>query len=438
MLDKQFAEAVMPTGGFSAKAIERFDVFIEEGGFTVDRKKVEPELFFWLLPLYRITRTDVMGLWIKRNGKRICVKRPRFEAGIYLRKASQMGATVFSVLFMLWLCIDEQHPLGVVCFWPTEKDLIDFVQMRFDPLIKTSEKMQTYLGSGQVDNTRAKQIGKSSLFLRYIKGEAGLDSIPVDVVIFDEVRLYEDAQKIAERADYRLAQSDVKLRIYMSTVGSPGDFMETGWEKSNRMKYFSVCPSGCVTIPMLKPDVPGMIVDNAELAPRHLGTEGASSMVIPGVVLSDYDPPAFVRRATRWERVEGGDTEMEVDDTHYVCPHCRARIDDPSQGAYFEVNPGPARPYAIEFGATLSVRTTPLVVITKFETSKDRKEFFNNILAKPYRDPEGSIVKPEHILAARSDSRVKWYLSAAPGMETFLGADFRTEEIHVIVLSTLR
>lgn len=423
----QMREAVAPTSGFSALAVENFWEFIKEAGFNVDRRLILPDPFYWLHPLYRITRTDLLG---RKNAAGEWIIRPKFEVGLMMRKASQMGASVFSMLFMIWLCIDLERPLSIACFWPTEDDLQDFVRSRFKKMIESSPRMEPYLG-GKLYNTRTIEIGNSIIYLRYVKGNASLDSIPVDVVIADEIRLYDDAQKILERADFRMAQSKVKLRIYFSTVGSPGDFMETRWDKSNKMKFFSECPHCDAHTEVMNSDNERDRLHRGDALP-----EAPEGLLLRGVVMSDQLPPDVIRRGERTELVRrGADSEPReelVDDTHYRCPCCGGRLDDLSAGQYRETHPGPGRWWALEFSALLSRETSPLEIINKWDDSKDRKEFFNNILAKPYIDPEGILIKPGAVEKSRNP-HLSWHRVAPRGIVTTLGADFRTEEIHVVV-----
>lgn len=392
--------------GFSAAAVESFWTFIEEGQFRVDRRLVEPELFYWLEPLYRITRTDLY------SGK--------YKEGITMRKSSQMGASVWTILFMLWLCIDPQREVSIAVYWPTEKDLLDFVTERFNKMVESSPKMQTYFKDGAANNTRMKQIGGCVIYFRYVKGQAGTDSIPVDVIIGDEVRLMAAAEEIFDRIDYRMTQSKLALRVLLSTVGSPGDFMERNWGKSNQVKYFSLCEN-CDVHSIIHEDPldrnPPKLFRGDEVWHYAEMEDIDPARIFEGVVLSDFEPSQFLL-------IEDEFT------AHYKCPCCGEMIRDPQNGGYKQTRPGRGKMYGIEFAQILAPNVGPTKVWQK-SFNKNKKEFYNNVLAKPYVDPQGRIVKPEHEKLVRRDE-LSWY-TTNPGMECFLGADFRNQEMHVVV-----
>lgn len=417
-LEQQFNEAVKPTAGFSVEAIENFRQFVREGKFQVDRRDVDADAFFWLDPLYDLTRSELLGVRMT-DGTWLQKPNPKYAEGIMMRKASQGGATVFSILLLVWLCIDIRRGLNVGCFWPNENDVIDFVQMRFMPLLASSEKMQHYIKPSSVNNTRSKEISNSSLWFRYVNGSSKTDSVPLDIIVGDEVRLWGDPDHVAglmQRMEERFGQSEIRLKIWMSTVGAPGDAMELLWQASNQVKYFTGCSQGCAT------EIREKAEDSADrLIPfdeRHSVREGA--LLIEGVCLSDWDV----------HNITGAGRNAD-----WRCPCCGAKIVDTQPGPGFVATfPNAEGMYGLEFARTLYRTVDAFKLRREHDTAKDKKQFWNGWMAKPYRDPKGALVKPEHITAARSDARVQWWLNKPPGMSTYLGADFRTDEIHVVVL----
>lgn len=415
-IDAQFEQAISPSQGFSPEAVEHFRTFVREGQFQVDNRDVNADSFYWLDPLYDLKRSELLGVRT-RDGRWLQKPNPKYSEGIVLRKSSQGGATVFSILLLVWLCIDNRRGLNVGCFWPNENDVIDFVQMRFVPLLESSDKMKSYIAPTNINNTRSKQIGRSNLWFRYVNGSSKTDSVPLDIIVGDEVRLWGDPDRVShlmQRMEERFGQSDVRLKIWMSTVGSPKDAMELLWDSSNQVKYFSECPNGCVTEIRSNPeDEQDKLVTAAE---RHLLDE---ERVVEGVCLSDYHP----HQITRNEK-----------DTPYICPCCGADIVPREGRGFVETFPNAAGMYGLEFARTLYDTITPWKLRREYDTAKDKKQYWNGWMAKPYRDPKGALVKPEHIDAARSDSMVQWHQTTPPGMNAYLGADFRTDEIHVVVL----
>lgn len=412
-LDAAFEGALVRRDGFSPQAVEDFYTFLKEAQFVIDRRIINPDKFFWLDPLYKITRSDLFGV---KSETGHWLQRPRFEHGVVMRKASQMGASVWSIVFMLWLCIDLSRPLGIGCFWPNEKELQNFIMTRLDPLLASSEKMKGYMEDTKVDNTNAKQIGLSTIYFRYISGNSGADSIAVDVVIGDEIRLWGPAAgDVVQRIKERYKQSDLKLLVLMSTVGSKGDFMEQMWDKSTRMKYFSLCPeSDCHT------ELSGDISAPDKLLMGHaLDQANPEKRLVRGVVISDFMPDQLVR-------------EDDGRDAHYRCPCCGGNIPDPGAGGYTETNPTDMGMCGIEFATTLATAAVPPAVMLKeFREAKDMKQFMNGYFAKPWFDPEGRPVKPEHWEKSR-DASIFWLEHDFTG-RNFAGFDLRAREVHYVI-----
>lgn len=397
---------------FTPQAVDSLWTFLKEAQLISDRRVVDPDLFYWLHPLYDLRRIDILG---RRNAKGGWMQKPKFEAGLLFRKASQMGASVWSIVFMLWLCIDLERPLGIACYWPTEKDLQDFIQTRLDPMIEACPKLQTYMEDTKVDSTRAKQIGRSTIYFRYVAGKASADSIPIDILLCDEVRLWGTPKETIQRLKERLGQSDVKFFAYFSTVGSQGDFMEAEWANSNQIKYFSRCAEGCLTEIAADPASP-----NRLLRAGDRGSAQPGLLLVDGVVLSDHLPDEIVRVTGRRE-------------AHYICPCCHAPVHDPADGRYVETRPEAEGMYALEFARTLSPRLDPYELLKEYKNAKDMKQFMNGYLAKPWLDPEGRPVKEEDWSRAR-DAGLEW-AEHGEGLPVFLGGDFRAREFHYVLLS---
>lgn len=396
---------------FSAEAVENFYVFLKEAGLKDQGTRlVDPDQFFWLDPVYNITRTDLFGVK-GENGKWLI--KPRFKNGIVFRKASQMGASVWSVAFMIWLCIDLNRPLSIGCFWPYEGELQSFISTRLDPMLRESPKLKAYLNMGVTNNTQAKQIGRSTLYFRHVAGKSAMDAVPMDVTLNDEVRLWEDASGSLQRIEERMGQSDVQLRVLMSTVGLPEDYMEQRWFESNMIKYFTACPNGCCT-EITEDPRRSNILHRADELPL------TSNLIIAGVVLSDYLPTDMIRRTTPGE-------------AEYVCPHCGASLEDSRVGGYAETCPKADGMFAIEFARTLSKAVTPYKVLEQYLAAEDVKQYMNGWMAKSYLNPEGRLVTEEHWRLARdrgARAELSWNGSHSG---CYLGADFRTNEMHVVI-----
>lgn len=368
--------------GLSSDALDCFYDFLKEGKFLFDGKLVDPDKFPWLLPIYKLKRADILA--------------GRYKSGIVLFKAAQMGATVAILLFIIWLCIGSEE-LKIGFFFPTEGDLNDLVKLRLDPLVRGNDIIRQYIPDSAVDNTRGKQIGNSTVFFRYTKGKAQADSIPLDIVIIDEVRLLED-QNIVERLDQRLRQSDIATKIYVSTAGNPGDVMDRTFQQSNQFEWHSRCED-CTCI-------------NEKSNKR-------------GKILVDMEIPEYIRR------LDDGDAE-------YFC-NTTGEIFNPIgfDSGYEECNAGSAKttPFGVHFPAFLSPKVSAYEILKQYETAVDRKEFWNSVMGRTYNDPAGKLVNLTHLLDAKAAGSNLHWLDSNDYLQCVAGVDVRSDELHVVVLA---
>ncbi len=408
--------------GFSPEAVESFYLFLKEAQFVSDNHAVDPDRFFWLEPLYRVTRTEVLGI---RSEDGEWLQRPRFETGILFRKASQMGASVWSVLFMLWLCVDLNRGLSIGCFWPNQQELQTFVQTRLDKVLASSPKMLSYMEDSKVDSTVAKQIGACTVHFRHVSGKSTADSVPLDVILCDEVRLWDTPGDTVQRLKERYGQSEVKLLALFSTVGTVNDYMEQRWGESNQIKYFTLCPENdCHTE---VGDDPAQSAQNRVFRGDELLAADGERMLVRGVVLSDYLPDQVIVPAVK---DKGG---AVLTPAHYTCPCCSAPIPRRWEGEYVETRPRSDGMYALEFAKTISRLFTPEEMLREYETATDMKQFMNGALAKPWLDPEGRPVKQEDWDRARAAGSELTWASSGRGGRNFLGGDFRANEFHYVI-----
>lgn len=373
------------TRRFTAEAIESFRVFLREGGFVdAEGNRIDPDGYPWQDPLYDITRSDILA--------------NRYEHGFAEKKAAQTGATTGVFLLMAWLCLGKQ-PLAVGFFFPQKDKLQVLVKTKFDPLIRSSAKMRSYLGGDRVSNVLVKQIGRGVVHFIYFEGEGAVDSVSLNVLCFDELRLL-DPLKV-DQAKYRQAAQDVRATFYTSTAGLPGDRMEKLFERSDRREWHSRC-AGCTCL-------------------SKGWDEG--TLEFPGKILANYEDLArFIRRT------EDGGWE-------YYCETSGLPL-DPLNGGY-QVHAPENQLIGLHFAAVLSPRTTAARVMRQYEDADNKREFWAATMARATIDARGAIVKPEHVAHARllgrthEDGPLAWH-ERHPWGPTWGGGDVRHEEIHAV------
>ena len=178
-----------------------FALWAQMSGIEVDNRKFEFDNHRYLLPIYLDNNREV--IWMK---------------------SAQMGATIYQLLRLLWYARHHQVKAGL--YFPTADGVTKLSKDRLTPLIKSNLDLLTHvsdaantLGLKQINNIYSKM---SSLYMLYMGGTASKDSVPLDIISFDEVRLI--SQTDIDQAIERISHSTYKIKIYMSTAGMPDCF----------------------------------------------------------------------------------------------------------------------------------------------------------------------------------------------------------------------
>ena len=179
-------------------------------------------------------------------------------------KATQGGFTVTHVLKVLWAMIKGWYPQGVLYLFPTGNDVSDFSKSRFDPIIADNWR---YIGRF-VQNTNAvhiKKVGKAFLYLRgarlsqSVEGEkesAGLRSISVDKVVYDEWDLFDPTSR--QKAVGRMGASEIKHESFLSNPTIP-DFGIDRLFKETDQRYWMIKCEKCREYTCLELEFPECI-----------------------------------------------------------------------------------------------------------------------------------------------------------------------------------
>lgn len=176
------------------------------------------------------------ALWAQFSGVKVDGHDFNFETHRYLlpiymdhgqrvvwMKAAQLGATVYMLLRLLWYARYKQ--VNAALYFPTGGGVEDLSKARLGPLIASNEELSdnltdtNTLGLKQIRNVQGTD---SSLYMLYMGGKASKDSVPLDILAFDEVRLIDPAD--IDQVQERIAHSSHKVQIYMSTAGYPDCF----------------------------------------------------------------------------------------------------------------------------------------------------------------------------------------------------------------------
>ena len=144
---------------------------------------------------------------------------------VVIQKAAQVGATELCVNQALWAADSGYAGRGHVLFlMPTQNQMDDFTQARFDRALQDSPYLRARLQPEPprrkgADSKRLKRIGPGYLFLRGADSRRQIASVDADLVVLDEVdQMAEGAFELAQK---RLASSQAGRLIVASTPRFP-------------------------------------------------------------------------------------------------------------------------------------------------------------------------------------------------------------------------
>lgn len=256
---------------------------------------------------------------------------------IVVRKAAQTGLTIWGMLRVLyWLETHQGRKAGY--YVPTQELAQGMSKDRLAPLMASCRSIAEI--SDPNDKLNLKKIGKSSLYFNHIGGSASKDSVPLDYLMFDEVRLM-DTKDIYQTL-HRVSHSPYKMKTYVSTVGREDDNIDMLYQQGSMASWVSKCKPGC-------------------------GGVGAVNLAeaFPDCVV--YDDP---RRPGEY---------------YFRCPKCRWEIKDPQNGFYLRANRS-AKFNSYHFSQLISKYRSLEEIWREYTTTTNMEEFYNATLGLPYTD----------------------------------------------------
>jgi hypothetical protein len=299
----------------------------------------------------RILQSKSLAVWaqtagLKVDGHLFSFDEHRYLLPIYLdrspemvwQKAAQLGATVYLLLKLLHYC--RYKTVKTALYFPTSDGVETLSKDRLGPLLRSNEELFRNVSDGKdggVDTLGLKHIRNindeiSSLYMLFMGGRASKDSVPLDVLAFDEVRLVEERD--IDQCMERISHSTVKNRTFMSTSGLPSRDINKRFIHGTQLTWHSKC--NCTD----------------------------------GVVLADNWPDCIVER------------KGEV---FYRCPKCKYIITDPQNGCYVAHNPrGDYPSYSVSQLESKFISAKD--IWTFYKRTTNMQEFYNAKLGRPYID----------------------------------------------------
>lgn len=323
---------------------------------------------------------------------------------LVIMKCAQVGFTVMEILAALYLGI-KFGPCTVGMFLP-DMNLAGIKSTeRFMPIVRSIPDVHKLMTQDAADGTGRKsgegnvtkrRLDQALYVFSWTSGRATTESIPMDVLNFDEVQ--EMTLDQIEKTYERLSASPIRFMLMGSTANWPEADIHHWYLKGDRHRFHTSCPE-CGTA---KP-------------------------------LDDYFPDCIKY-------------DEELDRLRYVCPNGHW-IDDSQIGEWIPEAPeacGPVefgvekkhrrlRIRSIHFPQFLSPTISPDEILTAYNSATDMKNFFNRKLGKPYLDPSQIPVTLEHLAACVEAGRLAGVQWKSRARETYMGIDQMGQfNVHVI------
>lgn len=298
----------------------------------VDHRPLEFNLHRYLLPIYACTDPEM----------------------VYL-KCAQVGFSIYLMLRLLWfLTVNQGTKAGL--YLPNESVALAMSQDRLDPIIESCPA--AYKIYDKASKLTLRKFGKSSLYIFSLGGVSSKDSVPLDFIAFDEVRLA--SAKDIDQTLYRIAHSSYKQVAFGSTCGRAGQTIHARFLEGKQYYWETRC--GCKS----------GYCNLAETFPECIAENKTSGRV------------------------------------YYRCPKCGYEIKDPQNGRYIPRNES-ADFSSFHVSQLVSKFTTPREILRRFRTTTNMAEFYQATLGLPYTDEDNRGVSLEQIKACIKED-LPWHI----------------------------
>jgi len=220
------------------------------------------------------------------------------------QKCAQVGLSTIEILSLLAFAALHDS-LKAAYVLPTAKFAQDFVQLRFDPIIRQSPRISSLLSNAN-DNKSMKQVGTCHLVFKGTSGESQAISVDLDMLMVDEVNFCN--AKVLSSFSSRLQHSDLRLFRRFSTPTLPGFGISLLAKEGSMGRYLVKClHCGHWCAPSFFRDLRGRNLQ------AFLARFEKSATDIR---------PADISHLQDWFREAPGGN-----DAHLVCEHCQRNLE---------------------------------------------------------------------------------------------------------------
>jgi len=341
---------------------QRLDLWAQYSGIKVDGNEFTFKNHNYLYPLFADRSEDIV-----------------------LMKAAQMGATVFMLVKSYHMGLFPESwgfhgAIKIGFYFPEHRGVSRMVKDRAIPMMYTCDDLLPYAKEQRQD---IRPVGDSSLYFLYMGGTSTKDSVPLNVLFFDEVRLV-NLDDIMQAHHRVLHSHPRRYKHHVSTAGYPQDDIHALFLKSDQKWWHVKCES-CGHYQCMPQAFPDCIAEHT------------------------HGPKAG--------------------QCYYICLKCKSKINDVQKGGFIAAKPGhPVSGYQI---SQLNSRLiTPYEILNQYRDATDKKEFYNSILGIPFVNKESKPVT-EDMLDNNVRPLLRWGEATS---QTFMGIDQMMGLNYAIIL----
>jgi predicted DNA-binding protein (UPF0251 family) len=288
------------------------------------------------------------------------------------QKAAQMGLSTKAILKVLHSGI-YQNLRGVLYLFPTAKDMGDFCQGRFDPII--ADNPDSIANQLTVNDSKSlKTIRRCVLYMRGMQTALSLKSMPIDFIVFDELdEAPEDRVALALK---RMSHSKVKRVLKLSNPSIPDYGVNIDWQKSDQRHWLLKCPK-CGQYTCLEETFPNCLL-----------------------------------------KVNG--------DVIRACGHCQGEL-NPALGEWVAKKPDIMDIRGYQYSQLFSQFVTPKEIYEEYKTTTNLPVFWNMTIGLPYIEAENRL-STEEVLALCSNEGMLSFEQVS----CYMGVD-QGKGLHVVI-----
>jgi hypothetical protein len=153
-------------------------------------------------------------------------------------KAAQLGLTVKAMIKSFYQARYKNYK-GILYLFPSKSDVLDFSKGRISPLINDNpESIGKWVR--ETDAAGIKRVWNTFLYLRGMQSRVGLKSVPVDLIVFDE--LDEAPQRAVDMAMERMGHSEFKEVLMLSNPTIPDYGIDKAFQETDQRYWLLKCP----------------------------------------------------------------------------------------------------------------------------------------------------------------------------------------------------